>query len=404
MNHYRPLRIGFDVAQTCQERAGCGWYADSLARALVEAEPENEYFFYHHFGRWFNESTERGTRIDAPQAQHPMREMSAPEAAALWQEVCAGERVLPGDPQIVHANSYQAPRVGGARLVFTVYDVSYWTHPEFTTDENRLQCQEGVLAALSRADGFLFISESSHLEFERVLPGWLERNDKPWAVTLLGPRDRSMDRAALAEVAPDTGGHDFWLAVGTLEPRKNYETLLDALDLYWSRSPRPLPLRIAGGDGWKSDALKEHLAVLEAQGRVQRLGYVPDADLLRLYAQAQALIFPSWYEGFGLPVLEAMGQGAPVICSQRASLPEVGGAAAIYIDPASPESICEAMLRLEADPARRADLALAGRLQAARFSWEKTARETLDFYRRVIDSPTTNVSWASGEPFANTRG
>ncbi len=232
----RPLRIGFDVAQTCQERAGCGWYADSLARALVAAEPENEYYFYHHFGHWFNEHTDTGTHIDAPGAHSPLEALSREEAAAFWAEVRAGRTPLPGEPDIVHANSYQAPPVGGARLVFTVYDVSYWMHPEFTTDGNRLHCQDGVFAALQRADGFLFISESSHREFDRILPGWLERHGKPWAVTPLGQRERPA-----VENSTDAGttGGDFWLAVGTLEPRKNYETLLDALDLYWSRSAAP---------------------------------------------------------------------------------------------------------------------------------------------------------------------
>ena len=379
----RPLRIGFDVAQTCQERAGCGWLADSLAHALVATAPENEYFLYHHFDRWFNPDTESGTRIDAPRVHSPMRGLGVEEAAALWREVREGTLPLPGEPDIVQANSYQAPPIGTAQLVFFVHDVSYWVHPEFSTDGNRLLCQDGIFAALARADGFLFNSDFSRREFDRVLAGWLERSGKPWAVTLLGPRDRSPE--AEPSTGPLPGGDDdFWLAVGTLEPRKNYEMLLDALDLYWSRSPRPLPLRIAGGGGWKSDDLKQHLTTLETQGRVQRLGYVPDADLLRLYAHAQALVFPSWYEGFGMPVLEAMSQGAPVICSDNSSLPEVGGDAAIYIDPASAESICQAMLALEADPARRARLVEASRQQAARFSWAKAARETLDFYQRVL--------------------
>lgn len=380
----RPLRIGFDVAQTCQERAGCAWYADSLAHALVAAAPENEYFLYHHFGQWFNPGTEAGTRIDAPQVQEPFRALSADEAAVFWRRIGSGESPLPGAPDIVHANSYQAPPVGDARLVFTVYDVAYWMHPEFTTDGNRLHCQEGVFAALARADGFLFISESSHREFSQILPGWLERHGKPWAVTHLGPRERP---SVVGSTPSTRNGDDYWLAVGTLEPRKNYETLLDALDLYWARSPRPLPLRIAGGGGWKSDVLKSHLATLEAQGRLQRLGYVSDAELTRLYAGTQALLFPSWHEGFGLPVLEAMSHGAPVICSDRASLPEVGGDAAVYVDPASAESICRAMLALESDPGQRTRMVEAGHRQAARFSWEKTARETLDFYRRVCAMP-----------------
>ena len=384
----RPLRIGLDVAQTCLERAGCGWYADSLAHALVAAEPENEYFLYHHFGQWFNDRTDTGTRIDAAHVQSPLGALSREEADAFWEGVRAGTVPLPGEPDIVHANSYQAPPVGKARLIFTVYDVCYWMHPEFTTDGNRIHCQEGVFDALQRADGFVFISESSRRDFERILPGWLERNGKPSTVTLLGQREHP---ATEAFNFPQTVGDDFWLAVGTLEPRKNYETLLDALDLYWTRSSRPLPLRIAGGGGWKSDALKAHLATMEAAGRVERLGYVPDAELLRLYASAQALIFPSWHEGFGLPVLEALSQGAPVICSDRASLPEVGGDAAIYIDPTSAESICQAMLELESNPSRRAALVEAGKRQAARFSWAQTARQTLDFYRRVLESSPAAV-------------
>ena len=380
----RPLRIGFDVAQTCQERAGCGWYADSLARALAAAGPENEFFLYHHFGQWFNESTAHGTHIDAPWVHEPLGGLDPEEAAALWEQIRAGAKPLPGEPDIVHANSYQAPFVGAARQVFTVYDVSYWMHPEFTTEDNRRICQNGVFAALQRADGFLFISESSHREFERILPGWLERNGKPWAVTLLGSREQAAMPDSPSRPARDDS---YWLAVGTLEPRKNYETLLDAIDLYWEQSSLRVPLHIAGGGGWKSDALKRQLTRLEAQGRVKRLGYVPDAELLRLYAGARALVYPSWHEGFGLPVLEAMGQGAPVICSDRASLPEVGGDAALYIDPSSAQAMCDAMLALDADPVRRGELAEASRQQAARFSWEKTARATLEFYRRVLDAP-----------------
>ncbi len=375
----RRLRIGLDVAQTCQERAGCGWQADSLARALVAAAGQHEYFLYHHFDRWINASTAAGTRLDAPGVHSPLAGFSAEEATACWQQVRAGKTALPGDPDIVQSNSFQAPLMGRARLVFFVHDVSYWVHPGFATEGTRLHCQDGVLAALSRADGFLFNSEFTRREFDRVLAGWLERSGRPWTVTPLGGRDG-------AAMLPPVEGR-FWLAVGSLEPRKNYETLLDALDLYWPRSPRPLPLRIAGGEGWKSEALRRRLESMAGQGRVEWLGYVPDAELARLYAGATALVFPSWYEGFGLPVLEAMDRGAPVICSDAASLPEVGGDAAIYVDPASAESIAHAMLALEADPARRTRLGAAGQRQAERFTWERTARETLQFYRRVLDAP-----------------
>jgi glycosyltransferase involved in cell wall biosynthesis len=368
------MRIGFDVAQTCVEKAGCGWYADALVRAISEVAPENELTLYHHFGGWINSSTAAGTTV--PGAAEPFRGMDPEEARARWARVRGGED-LPGRPDIVHANCHQAPRVGGARLVYTVYDVSFWMVPEYTTEANRLVCQAGMLDALGNASGFVFISDASRGEFERVLPGWLDRNPKPWTVTPLG-----------AKAGPPVSGRPlartYWLSVGSLEPRKNHNTLLDAMELYWRRSTRRLPLRIAGGQGWKSQDLRERIEALERRGMVAHLGYVAEEILPGLYAGAEALIFPSWYEGFGLPVIEAMSHGCPVISSDRTSLREVGGEAALYIDPGRPDSIADAMLRLEADDRLQGALSGTGLRQAAKFTWEATARKTLDFYDRVL--------------------
>ena len=195
------------------------------------------------------------------------------------------------------------------------------------------------------------------------------------------PRDERISKLTQADHS------DYWLAVGSLEPRKNYETLLDALELYWKQSANPRPLKIAGGLGWKSSQLKERIDVLSRRSLVQYLGYVPDHELPGLYAGAEALLFPAWYEGFGLPVLEAMNQGCPVISSDRTSLREVGGEAALYIDPANPRQIAANMLQLEVDTVQRKQLVQAGLAQAATFSWERTARNTLDFYSRVLNSP-----------------
>lgn len=388
------LRIGFDVAQTCQERAGCGWYAHSLIQAMARVAPEHDYFLYHQFGQWINPDTGPGTHLaglDFSRVHEPLRELSPAEAMRLWHvgphSGPPGEDPPPADdprlgrPQIVHANCYQAPRVAGARLVYTVYDVAFWQAPEFTTDANRLVCQRGTLEALRHADGFVFISESARREFETVMPGWLEVHGKPWAVTPLAPR---LWTDAPGETTDASGDDVFWLAAGSLEPRKNYAALLDALELYWSRSPRPRPLTIAGGAGWKSENLRARIARLADENKVRHLGYVPETRLRELYQRAFCFLFPSWYEGFGLPVTEAMSQGCPVICSDRTSLPEVGGNAAVYVDPADPEALAAAMLALEAEPTRRDALAAAGRVQAARFTWERTARETLAFYRRVL--------------------
>ncbi|PZR76848.1 MAG: hypothetical protein DLM73_01440 [Chthoniobacterales bacterium] len=370
------MRIGFDVAQTCAERAGCAWYADSLAHALVEVAPENEYFLYHQFGRWINDDTRLGTFVEHPSVQMPFWGIGPERARALWSRSGTAER-LPGDPQIVQSNSFQVIPTAGAKLVFVIYDTSFWSYPEFTTEANRLNCQYGVLEALERADGFLFISESGRTEFENLFPGWLERNRKPSAAIPLASRIETQ--------RPPETTERFWLAVGSMEPRKNYEAIFSALDRYWLESKNPSPLWIAAAAGWKNEAIRNRAIDLEAKGRVCILGYVDEERLATLYHQAIGVVFPSWYEGFGLPVIEAMQNGCPVICSDRTSLPEVGGDVPLYIDPSQPESICDAMLLLEQDPVRRQQCREAGRRRAKEFSWDRTAAATLDFYRRILD-------------------
>ena len=370
------MKIGFDVAQTCTERAGCAWYADSVLRAMVECAPQNEYILYHQFGDWINERTSAGTYVDHASVRMPSWDLDAKTSRELWSEGRTRTAFF-GSPEIVQSNSFQAVQVPGAKLVFVIYDVSFWVHPEFTTESNRLNCQAGVLRALERADAFLFISESGMREFEKILPGWLARRHKPAAAIPLASR--------IPVPAKRKKGGKFWLAVGSMEPRKNYTALFSAIDLYWRRSTNPLPTRIVAPKGWRNDDLTKRAAELENQGRVSLLGYVAEDRLTALYQNALALVFVSWYEGFGLPVLEAMQAGCPVICSDRSSLPEVGGDSVMYINPDSPESICEAMLRLEGDPGLQDRLLEKGQLRARLFTWQRTAQETLQFYERVLE-------------------
>jgi len=373
------MRIGFDVAQTCVEKAGCGWYADALIHAMVRLAPQHDYAIYHHFAGWINATTSAGTTFAGADAAEPFRELSASQAESAWDRIRAGEP-LPGQPDIVHANCYQAPRLTGTKLVYTVYDISFWMVPEYTTEANRLTCQDGVLKALGNADGFIFISQSSRAEFERVLPGWLARSGKPWVVTPLGAKSGTM-------AVPRPAIRSYWAAVGSLEPRKNYDALLSAMEIYWRRSSRRLPLRIAGGQGWKSEELRGRIQEMHRRGIVTHLGYVPDEQLPGLYAGAEALIFPSWYEGFGLPVVEAMTYGCPAISSDRASLKEVGGDAALYVDPSEPDELAKVMLRLEVDAALQNDLSRMSLVQGSKFNWDATAVQTLEFYHRVLAEP-----------------
>jgi len=307
-----------------------------------------------------------------------MRGLSPVEARRLWQPAASGVE-LPGRPDLVHSHSFQAPRIARAKVVATIHDVAFWAHPDFTTEANRLVCQRGVIEAMENADGLVFISESVRNEFERFLPGWLEESGVchtviPWA-SRFEPRTK-------IDGVPSAGAP--WFAYGSLEPRKNFGALLQAYQEYAVRSAIPRPLWIAGGRGWRSEDLWQQVTDWTGPGDVRHLGYLDDDALSAQLGNAYCLVFPSWYEGFGLPILEAMTQGCPVICSRITSLSEIGGEAAIYVDPAQPGTIADAMLTLEMTPGLRAARAVASLDQVRRFSWESTARKTLAFYRTVL--------------------
>jgi glycosyltransferase involved in cell wall biosynthesis len=371
------LRIGFDVAQTCQDRAGCGWVADLLVKEMVKLAPHHEFFLYHQFGNWINKDTTKGTHLESESVREPFCSLSPEEAWRIWQAVDAGVETLPGVPDIVHANCFQAPAVGSAKLVYTIYDVSFWVHPEFATEENRLVCQRGVLDAISRAAGFVFISQSSLKEFERIFPGLLEEKDIRYAVALLGSRFKPVPQARTS-VPPGN-----WLAVGSLEPRKNYETILNAFQRYVDASTVKRRLTIAGGRGWKSEDLRRRINDLERQGLIKYEGYVEDSRLHQLYADAFGLVFPSHYEGFGLPLVEAMSQGCPVITRKNSSLLEAGGSAAIYCENNEIE-IANAMLQLERDQAHYLATSRACWAHAEKLSWSGAAGKVLELYSELV--------------------
>ncbi|MBV9999026.1 MAG: glycosyltransferase family 4 protein [Verrucomicrobia bacterium] len=371
------MKIAFDVAQTCSPKAGCGWVADLLARALVEVAPEHRFLLLHHFGTWLNPEIKAGTHIHAANVEEPMARYSVAEAREFWAEVAGGRRTLPGEPDIVHANCFQAPVAGPARLVYTVYDVSFWVCPEFTTEVNRLVCQKGTLDALNRAAGLVFISEYSRLEFERLFPGVCERRGIQTVVALLASRFPPLERSRARAV---TGP---WLAVGSIEPRKNYDLLLDAIELYWQQSHVRRPLAIAGGTGWKSEGTRARIKSLKKEGMVRYEGYVDEERLQKLYRESFALLFTSHYEGFGLPLIEAMSQGCPVISTRNTSLPEVGGDAVLWCERSDATELASHMLALERSPGLQLALSEKGVNHALYFSWEATARKVLQLYRLI---------------------
>ena len=176
----------------------------------------------------------------------------------------------------------------------------------------------------------------------------------------------------------------YFLYVGTLEPRKNLVRLVKAFDLVRRKNPGNIRLVLAGGKGWKYEEIFDEIRKLNLHDSVRQLGYVPDEDLPGLIRGARAMVYPSLYEGFGLPPLEAMAVGTPVLTSNTSSLPEVVGEAAVMVDPEDIEAMAVAMERLWTDETWRESLRTKGYQQAQQFNWDRSARETMDLYHSLL--------------------
>jgi len=387
------MRIGFDVSQTGKDKAGCGYFADSLIQALYRVAPQHEYLLYASFGPYYWDEAAPNSallRLGKTVRLH-LRHADFESAEFFWRHPPAEVWDGPlGMPDLIHSNNFFVPYpLHHTRLVYTLYDLSFLHHPEWHTNTNWVTTfLGGVYYASLFADGIVAISEYTRQDFLRMFPYF--PHERIWAVPLAS-------RFPLPDVEPylpktvHLRPGRFWLTVGTLEPRKNYPTLLRAYAGLLREEREADPLVIAGGQGWRMEYLQELIVSLGLQQQVHILGYVSDAELQWLYAHCKALVYPSLFEGFGLPVLEAMSLGAAVITSRATSLPEVAGDAALLVDPHRVEEIQAAMLQVHRDHALRAALKERALRQAARFSWESTARQVLAIYDRVLSWPKRYV-------------
>jgi len=383
------MKIGFDISQTGEGKAGCGYFADSLVQAMTKIDQENEYILYPHFGTTFwDPKAERTTRrIDRPNVTRKLIGKDFGKSMTFWSNLPPDGEAQLGSPDIIHANNYSCPRgVKNARLVYTLYDLNFIEYPDLTTEENRGKCFDGVFSAAVYADFIISISGYSRNRFLETYPHYPAERIQ---VVPLGSRffsgDGERTEGSIHEGLLKPG--EFWLAVGTLEPRKNLRRLLNAFSVNKKQTGFMHPLVMAGGRGWLEEGLEDFIHGLGLAEDVHLLGYVSDQDLEWLYGNCFCFVYPSLYEGFGLPVLEAMGMGAAVITSNTTSLPEVGGDAVHYVDPFDEHDIAGAFLKLDSDGVYREALREKAVIQAEKFSWEKNAEEILDIYTRTMTLP-----------------
>jgi glycosyltransferase involved in cell wall biosynthesis len=283
---------------------------------------------------------------------------------------------------VLHSPDFIPPAFGYRHSVITVHDLNFLHYPQFLTAESRRYYNQQIKWAVRRADHILSDSHATKDDLTRLLD--VPADKITVAHLAADPAFRPLSDAEVARTARRYELRPgFILFVGTLEPRKNVPGLLQAYRQLIDAQGRAPSLVLIGGRGWLYDKIFEQIEQLHLAERVRFLHSVPDSDLVALYNAARVLASPSFYEGFGLPALEAMACGTPVVAADRASLPEVVGDAGLLIDPENPEDLARALSAALTDDELHAQLSAQGLKRAGAFTWEKTARITLDVYRHV---------------------
>ncbi|AZD30986.1 glycosyltransferase family 4 protein [Pseudomonas chlororaphis] len=285
---------------------------------------------------------------------------------------------------LYHSPNYYLPPFAG-RSVATFHDLSPFTWSHCHAPQLVHYLQKELKTTLVRADALITDSEYTRQELADYFAWPIERiHTVPLASSSeFHPRSADVLRSTLSRHDLQAGGYS--LFVGTIEPRKNIETLLDAYSLLPVELRKRWPLVLTGYHGWRNESIHQRLESARREGWAYYLGFVPSEDLPLLFAGARLFTFPSLYEGFGLPVLEAMSSGVPVVCSNSSSLPEVAGNAALMCEALDTVALSGLIQRGLEDEAWRSAAIGQGLLHASAFSWERCAMETVKVYQKVVN-------------------
>lgn len=359
------LRIAVDALLYSRQSAGIGHYIGELLRAYTQMFPDD----------FVLAVANPGVDIPASKTVRPLRELRQSRSRLIYEQVVLPRILHQARYDVVHFPDYQLPIFGRLpNTVITVHDLVAFRLPEtFPTRVGRVKRH---LMARS-------VKHANHI----VVPSVATRDD---LVHILGisPDQISVVPHGVARhhrhLGPSPFPYPYFLAVGTLEPRKNLTRLIEGFSLMRKELGKDSPqLVIAGKRGWLYEPIYRAPALHGVEDVVEFLDYVDEDRLLKLYSHAVALCYPSLYEGFGLPMAEAMMVGTPVVASNRGSLAEIGEGVAILVDPLDPVSICEGLMHVLKDPEDVAERVQRGRERADSLTWEKTAEMTRSVYVKV---------------------
>lgn len=353
------MRIGIDTQSTLGQKTGIGLYTANLLRALRHVAPQHEYV----------ELSSRVTtkmRIDR---------------RLRWQQFGLPRRAQATGAHLLHVTGFDAPWWKPCPVILTVHDLIGPLFPVNFPPVSRFYWTRWLPRTIRWADRIVADSAHTARDLNRLLGIPAERIE----VIHLGVYEAFQplqDQAPLEAVRQRYGlPPACMLYVGTLEPRKGLDTLIAAYGGLAADVTHDLV--IAGKSGWYTEPLFQQVEALGLGQRIHFTDYILDEDLPALYNLAHLFVYPSRYEGFGLPVVEAMACGLPVVCTDAASLPEVAGDAALLVPPDDAETLAAAIRRVLTDPGLQAEMRARGLKRAKRFTWEETARRTVQVYEEM---------------------
>lgn len=375
------MRIGIDASSTIPPRTGVGNYTHHLLQALGKIDKENEYILYFNYFR-------PGKIV--PNFEQPNFEKAINRIPSKVQRILHNNFKLPielfvGKIDVFHNPNYFLPPTRGAKEVVTIHDLTFKRFPETQTGKDARYFNKWVPEALKMANEIITDSQNTKRDIIELLG--VPENKINVVYGAVDQRFLPINNIQILQEVKIKYNlpEKFLLYVGMLEPRKNIPSLLRAFAVL-KKQHFYHKLVAVGGKGWLYDEIFEIASQLNLTEDVIFAGYVPDEDLPAFYNLADLFVFPSLYEGFGLPPLEAMACGTPVVCSNASSLPEVVGDAAIMVDPYDMEGLAEAMHKALADVTLQQKMRAKGLKRAKLFSWEEAAKKTLAVYRKVTSS------------------
>lgn len=380
------MKICYDISQTGDGKAGCGYFAHEMLIHMIGRKKNQSFQLETNFGdSYFDPKNAENKKYTGPGVSYGSRLKNIESVQSFWESSDLEDKL--GRPDIIHSNNFWCPRKIGkkTKIVYTLYDFSFLINPSWTTEENRQICISGLLSALRNADSFIAISENTKSDFRRFFPLAQNKNVKVIypSSRFSGVSNEGSPPKNLKLLKP----RKFWLCVGTIEPRKNQKMLLNAYADYLNACVNPKPLVFVGGKGWLMDDFSEQIKRLSLDKWVYQAGYMTDEELIWLYKNCFVNLYPSLFEGFGLPVLEGMSCGAAVITSNNSSIPEVSGNAGINLNPEDQTSWTTALCELNEDKPKVEAMKKASKIQSDNFSWERSAEVLSNLYEDLKSLP-----------------